>query len=297
MMSDEDTRVSKYQGTAAGDAPSRVEVWGRSRLHRARDPEDRPRVTRPLRGAGAAAQGLSVLSRRHSAPAGAHQVRWRGASPGERRHRHQRPVDHIRHLLRCRFSLPVGHAERWQKRAAGQRRLQRTAQAAQPRRSPESDVGILRCARQVPRDVRIHAELADSGRHLLARARDYKTSLEAALDGTEHPDGGVHAASGRREQTPADVPPLPEAAAEDDGTLRAPLLRPLCAARRNRRPDYTPEQAQKHVLDGAQTAWPRLRLRRDARLQRALDRLVCRPKANAPEPTRTAAPTMSIPTC
>ena len=48
----------------------------------------------------------------------------------------------------------------------------------------------------------------------------------------EHPEVGLHTPGRRRQQAPADVPSLSEAAAEDDGRLRAPLLRPLCAARR-----------------------------------------------------------------
>ena len=46
------------------------------------------------------------------------------------------------------------------------------------------------------------------------KARKYQSALAQALDGAEHPGVGLHAPHRRREQEPAGVSPVPEAAAE-----------------------------------------------------------------------------------
>ena len=109
---------------------------------------------------------------------------------------------------------------------------------AQPRRSREGDVGVLRRARRLPRHVRIDAERPGPVRRVLRQgAATTRARSRRALDAREHPDHGLHAAHRRRESQPADLPSLPEAAQDDDEAAGAALLRSLCAARRVGRSD------------------------------------------------------------
>ena len=61
--------------------------------------------------------------------------------------------------------------------------------------------------------------------------------------------------------------------------------------------DYTPEEAQKHVLGAVAPLGADYAGDDPARVQRALDRPAARTTASARAPTRTAAPTTSIRTC
>ena len=61
--------------------------------------------------------------------------------------------------------------------------------------------------------------------------------------------------------------------------------------------DYTPEEAQQHVLAARRAARSRYQATHPARVQRALDRFVSRTTASDRAPTRTAAPTTSTRTC
>ncbi len=70
-----------------------------------------------------------------------------------------------------------------------------------------------------------------------AKARNYKSALESSLDAANIPTLRVHAAHRRGESEPADVPPLSCAAQADDGAVRAPLLRPVRPAGVLGRPD------------------------------------------------------------
>jgi oligoendopeptidase F len=80
-----------------------------------------------------------------------------------------------------------------------------------------------------------------------AKARKYEVAIDAALDGPNVPSWSTSASS-RREPGTADVPSLPAAQEEDDEPAGPGLLRPVRAARRVRRSEYTPEESEKNVL-------------------------------------------------
>ena len=78
MLSDQDTRVSKYQGMQQEMIQVGRATRRRGGLHRAGDPEDRPGDDRQVRGRGTAAEAVPALPRRHPAPPAAHQERRGG---------------------------------------------------------------------------------------------------------------------------------------------------------------------------------------------------------------------------
>ena len=69
LISDQDTRVSKYQGMQQEMQQVGATFGETLSLRRARDPEDRQGDARQVDGRGAAAQGLHALPRRHPAAA------------------------------------------------------------------------------------------------------------------------------------------------------------------------------------------------------------------------------------
>ena len=106
MMSDTDTRVSKYQGMQQEMIQLGSTLARGRRVHRAGDPEDRQGDDRQVRRLRAAAEGLPAVPRRHPAAGGAHPDRRRGAAPRQRRRDRERAVGHLRHLLGRRLPVP-----------------------------------------------------------------------------------------------------------------------------------------------------------------------------------------------
>ena len=95
------------------------------------------------------------------------------------------------------------------------------------------------------------------------RAHKYGSALEASLDGPNIPDLGLHAARRRREQEPADVPSLPEAAQADDGR-RTSCTTTISTRRWSRRCDlelHAGGSAEATSSTRARAARPRLRRR------------------------------------
>ena len=130
-----------------------------------------------------------------------------------------------------------------------------------------------------------------------ARARDYTTALEAALDGPNIPTSVyTRLVDGVNQHLPTFHRYL---------KLRQKMMgcrtcTTTTSTRRSSRPSdltYTPDEAQKHVLAALQAARPRLHRRRHAAPSTSAGSTCCRPKASAPAPTRTAAPTTCTRTC
>ena len=130
-----------------------------------------------------------------------------------------------------------------------------------------------------------------------ARARKYNSALEASLDGPNVPTSVyTRLIDGVNRHLPTfhrylklrqRMMKLPDLHYYD---LYAPLVSSVDL-------NYSIDEAQKIVLEALEAARHRVRRRRAPRLQRALDRLAIRPRASAPAPTRTAAPTTSTRTC
>ena len=121
-------------GHAPGDAAARREVRRGSRLRRAGDPEDRQGDAGQVGRAGAAAQDLPALPRRHPAARAAHAERRRRAAPRRRLGRGRHRLVGLQHLLERGLSVPDGDAQR---RQVGQARLlgvQPLSRRAGPRR-------------------------------------------------------------------------------------------------------------------------------------------------------------------
>ena len=114
-------------GHAAGDGAARAPTLGAETAFI--EPEIlkmEPATIDEVRRAGAAAQGLQRLPRRHPAPAAAHRHRCRGeAARRAPAVLANGPSTHLRHPLGRRFPLPDGHAQRRQEREARQRGVQR----------------------------------------------------------------------------------------------------------------------------------------------------------------------------
>ena len=92
-------------------------------------------------------------------------------------------------------------------------------------------------ARQVPRHVRLDAQRPGAVGHLLRPRAQVQQRARGVARRAERPDIGVHAPHRRREPPPADVPPLPEAAPAHDEAPGPALLRSLRAARLVGRPE------------------------------------------------------------
>ena len=206
-------------------------------------------------------------------------------------------VQRLRHPVERRFPVSVGDAQRRPRRQARSGGVQRPARAAQSRRSREGDVGVLQGARRLQPHVRHDDERRGAEGAVL---REGEKVPDRARDGarrSEHPGVRLHASRRRREPQPAGLSPLPEAAQADDGPRRAPLLRPLRAARRLGEARIHAGGSAEARPRGGRAARPRVSGDDSARVQRALDRPAAERRASAPAPTRTAAPTTSTRTC
>ena len=129
-----------------------------------------------------------------------------------------------------------------------------------------------------------------------AKARKYPTALEMALDGPNIPVSVyTRLIDGVNRNLPAfhrylklrkQMMGLDELHYYD---LYAPLVGSV-------KLEYTPEEAQKHVLERSRRSAPSTRRRFSAR-SRSAGSICCRTRASARAPTRTAAPTTSTRTC
>ena len=203
MMSDTDTRVSKYQGMqqemiqlgsmlgaeAAFIEPEILKL-DKATVDKFVAGEPRLKVYRLY---------LDDIQRR----AAAHPHR-RGGTPARERRRHrQRTVGHLRHLLGRRLPLPERDAERWQERPARQLRLQPLPRRPEPRGPQEGHGRVLRRARQVPGHVRLDAQRSGAVGHLLRARPQVQQRARGLARRSERPDLGLHAPHRRREPAPA----------------------------------------------------------------------------------------------
>ena len=118
MMSDTDTRVSKYQGMQQEMVQLGAVLGAEAAYSRTGDPEDAAGDDRRFRRERAQAEELQAVSRRHPAPRRAHAERQRGASARELRRHGEHGIHDIRDLLRRRFSLSKRDVERREERPA-----------------------------------------------------------------------------------------------------------------------------------------------------------------------------------
>ena len=114
-----------------------------------------------------------------------------------------------------------------------------------------------------------------------AKTRKYTDRAGSFARRRQHPDHRLHAARRGREPQPADVPPLPRAAQADDGAPGSALLRSLCAARLVGGSQLHGRRSAETRHGRAEAARRRLRHRREARVQRAMDRSLSRTRASA----------------
>ena len=201
-------------------------------------------------------------------------------------------------LTNADFPYPTDHAERRQDDEGRSGRLQRSADLAGSRGSPDGDVGVLRRARRLRPHARHDDELERAAGAVLLAVAEVSEQPRGGVERSERPGVGLHASRRWREPPPADVPSLPAAAQADDGHHRRPaLLRPVRAARRRSEPAL-------HA-GGSAEARHRRRWRRSvpstpvscSGRSRSGGWTGTRPKARCRAPTRTAAPTMCTRSC
>ena len=118
MLSDQDTRVSKYQGMQQEMIQVGAQLGAEAAFIEPEILKVDKRHHRQVRGRGAAAEALPALPGRHPAAPCPHEERRRGEAAGERSGRDQRSVDHLRRLLGRGLRVSVGDAQRRQDRQA-----------------------------------------------------------------------------------------------------------------------------------------------------------------------------------
>ena len=286
-MSDQDTRVST-PGHAAGDgAARRRRSAPRSSFIEPEILKIDPATVDAFVAQRAAAEGLHASTSTTSSGARAHTLSDARGEAARRRRRSLAgsAVRHLRHPRRTptsrtrRVTLSDGKT----RQARSARRSACTARV--PNRDDREKVmsaffGALGAFRgtfgttmngevQKRRVLREGAQVQRSRSRRRSTAPNIPTSVYTRLvDGVN--------------QEPADVPPLPEAAQADDGRRRAALLRSLRAAGRVGRPRPTrPRRRRSTCWRRSRRSAPTTRPRVDARVQRALDRLLPERRASA----------------
>ena len=167
MLSDEDTRVSKYQGMQQEMVQVNAQLGAEAAFI---EPEilktDRATIDRFV-GSEPRLEAVPDVPRRHPAPASAHQIGCRGKAARRGVGGRLRTVEHLRRLFRRRLPLSDGDAQRRARGKTRQLDLQRRPHVAEPRGSAEGDVVVLRRAGHLSGDVWRDAELADPVGHFL----------------------------------------------------------------------------------------------------------------------------------
>ena len=131
MLSDQDTRVSKYQGMQQEMIQVGAQLGAEAAFIEPEILKIDKADHRQVRGRRAAPEAVRLylddIQRRRAA----HQERRRGEAAGDaRRSIDQRPVDDLRHLLGRRLPVSLGDAQRRQDRQARQRGVQRLPHAS-----------------------------------------------------------------------------------------------------------------------------------------------------------------------
>ena len=272
MLSDEDTRVSRYQGMQQEMIQVAAQLGAEAAYI---EPEilkiDRATIDRFV--AQEPRLKVFALPRRHPAAARAHQVRRRREAAGDRRGRS--PA--VRRTSTASSRTPISPIPSVTLSDGKTVKLDSAAFSvlpAVPNREDRQKVmsaffgalGKFRGTFGATLNSQIQSDI------FVARARDYTTSLEAALDGPNIPTSVyTRLVDGVNKHLPTfhrylklrqKMMGVSELHYYD---LYAPLVASADLT-------YTPEEAQKHVLGGPQAARPRLHQRRHPRLQRALDR-------------------------
>ena len=196
----------------------------------------------------------------------------RGEDSRRRRPARGRAVRRLRHPVERRFPVPVGDAQRRPHRQARSGGVQRSARAAQSRRSREGDGGVLQGARRLQPHVRHDDERRGAEGAVLREGAEVPDRARDGARRPEHPGLRLHAPRRRREPQPAGLSPLPEAAQADAGPRRAALLRPVRAARRLGEARILAGGSAEARPRRGRAARPRVSGDDSARVQRAVDR-------------------------
>ena len=274
MMSDEDTRVSTYQGMQQEMAQLGAKFGAETSFV---EPEilkiDRATIDKFVAGEPRLRVYKfyldDILRRREHTLTDAEERLLASSSVMA-----SAPSDVYGILSNADFPFPIGDARGREERQARQLRLQPLSRRAEPRRSREGHERLLRLARRVPRHVRLDPERPGPVGRVLREVPELQERARGGARRREHSDLGLHAARRRREPQSPDVPPLPEPAQAHDGALGAALLRSVRAARLVSRSQLHRGRGAEARARRARPARRGLRRRRDARLLRALDRHV-----------------------